>query len=83
MKVRGTETPNHRAKIATRVPKGIAAEEPSTQRMRFIRKKSANTILKKDMQTKETKRKRTCERDNRSVQRKKVGMYRATTPKYE
>lgn len=47
MKVRGTEIPNHRAKMATRVPKGIAAEEPSTQRIRFIRKKSANTILQK------------------------------------
>lgn len=47
MKVRGTETPNQRAKMATRVPKGIAAEEPSTQRIRFIRKKSANTILGK------------------------------------
>lgn len=43
--MRGTEIPNHRAKMATRVPKGIAAEEPSTQRIRFIRKKSANTIL--------------------------------------
>lgn len=47
MKVRGTDIPNHRAKMATRVPKGIAAEEPSTQRIRFIRKKSANTILKR------------------------------------
>lgn len=45
MKVRGTETPNHRAKMATRVPMGIAAEDPSIQRIRFIRKKSANTIL--------------------------------------
>ena len=45
MKVRGTEIPNHRAKMATKVPKGIAAEEPSTQRIRFIRKKSANTML--------------------------------------
>lgn len=45
MKVRGTEIPNHRASMATRVPKGIAAEEPSTHRIRFIRKKSANTIL--------------------------------------
>lgn len=43
--MRGTEIPNHRAKMATRVPKGIAAEEPSTQRIRFMRKKSANTIL--------------------------------------
>lgn len=41
----GTEIPNHRAKMATRVPKGMAADEPSTQSMRFIRKKSANTIL--------------------------------------
>lgn len=45
MKVRGTEIPNHIAKMATKVPKGIAAEEPSTQSIRFIRKKSANTIL--------------------------------------
>lgn len=43
--MRGTEIPNHSAKMATRVPKGIAAEEPSTQRIRFIRKKSAKTIL--------------------------------------
>lgn len=47
MKVSGTEIPNHRAKIATKVPKGIAAEEPSTQRIRFIRKKSANTMLRR------------------------------------
>ena len=46
MKVRGTEMPNHRAKMATSVPKGMAAEEPSTHRIRFIRKKSANTILR-------------------------------------
>lgn len=45
MKVRGTEIPNHRAKMATKVPKGMAAEEPSTQRIKFIRKKSANTML--------------------------------------
>lgn len=43
----GTEIPNHKAKMATRVPKGMAADEPSTQRIRFIRKKSANTILGK------------------------------------
>lgn len=43
--MRGTEIPNHRAKMATRVPKGIAADEPSTQSIRFIRKKSAKTIL--------------------------------------
>lgn len=41
----GTEIPNHRAKMATRVPKGIAADDPSTQSIRFIRKKSAKTIL--------------------------------------
>lgn len=41
----GTEIPNHRAKMATRVPKGIAADEPSTQSIRFIMKKSAKTIL--------------------------------------
>lgn len=41
----GTEIPNHRAKMATSVPKGMAADEPSTQRIRFIRKKSAKTIL--------------------------------------
>lgn len=46
-KVRGTEMPNHSARIATSVPKGIAAEEPSTHRIRFIRKKSTNTILQK------------------------------------
>ena len=49
--MRGTEIPNHRAKMATRVPKGMAAEEPSTQRIKFMRKKSANTMLgKKDGQ---------------------------------
>lgn len=47
MKVRGTEIPNHRAKMATSVPKGMAADEPSTHRIKFIRKKSANTILGK------------------------------------
>lgn len=37
---------NQRANIATSVPKGMAAEDPSPQRIRFIIKKSANTILK-------------------------------------
>ena len=32
--------------MATKVPKGIAAEDPSPHRIRFIMKKSANTILK-------------------------------------
>lgn len=45
-KVSGTEIPNHIARIATKVPKGMAAEEPFTHRMRFIMKKSAKTILK-------------------------------------
>lgn len=45
-KVNGTDIPNHMAKIATRVPKGIAAEDPFTQRIRFIMKKSAKTILR-------------------------------------
>lgn len=44
-KVRGTEMQNHKAKMATSVPKGMAADEPSPHRIRFIRKKSANTTL--------------------------------------
>lgn len=61
--MRGTEIPNQRAKMATRVPKGIAAEEPSTQRIRFIRKKSANTILGEEGWTKDndTEKDNTCE----------------------
>lgn len=52
IKVSGTEIPNHMARIATKVPKGMAAEDPFTHRMRFIMKKSAKTILKKKMKTK-------------------------------
>lgn len=44
--VRGTDMQNQRANMATNVPNGIAAEDPSPQRIRFIIKKSANTILK-------------------------------------
>ena len=44
-KVRGTETPNHRARTATRVLKGTAADEPSTHRIRFMRKTLMNTML--------------------------------------
>lgn len=44
-KVRGTEMPNQSARMAIRVPKGMAAEEPSTHRIRFMMKKSANTML--------------------------------------
>jgi len=51
-KVSGTEIPNHIARIATKVPKGMAAEDPFTHRMRFIMKKSAKTILKKDQKIK-------------------------------
>ncbi len=47
IKVRGTEMPNHSARMATSVPKGTAAEEPSTHRIRFVKKKSTNTILQK------------------------------------
>lgn len=63
--MRGTEIPNHRAKIATRVPKGIAAEEPSAQRIRFIKKKSANTILETW-----TQHKGTCEIKSRTQEQK-------------
>lgn len=44
-KVRGTEMPNHIARIATSVPNGMAADEPSTHKIRFIKKKSTNTML--------------------------------------
>lgn len=50
MKVNGTEIPNHIARIATSVPKGMAADDPFTHRIRFIMKKSAKTILKKNKQ---------------------------------
>lgn len=48
MKVRGTEIQNQRANMATRVPNGMAAEEPSPHKIRFITKKSANTTLSTD-----------------------------------
>lgn len=48
MKVSGTEIQNQSANIATRVPNGMAAEEPSPQRIRFITKKSAKTTLSGD-----------------------------------
>lgn len=48
MKVRGTEMQNQRANMATRVPNGMAAEEPSPHKIRFITKKSANTTLSTD-----------------------------------
>lgn len=48
MNVRGTEIQNHRANMATRVPNGMAAEEPSPHKIRFITKKSANTTLSTD-----------------------------------
>lgn len=46
MKVRGMEMPNHKAKTATTVPKGMAAKKPSTHRIRLTRKNSANKILR-------------------------------------
>ena len=52
MKVRGTEMQNHRAKMATRVPKGMAADEPSPHRIRFIRKNSAKSTLYTDTDVK-------------------------------
>jgi len=44
IKVSGTDIPNHMARIATSVRKGIAAEDPFTRRIRFIMKKSAKMI---------------------------------------
>lgn len=61
--------PNHRARIATRVPKGMAAEEPSTQRIRFIRKKSANTILRGEERQREDNDKREATRENNKCRR--------------
>lgn len=60
MKVSGTDMQNQRAKIATSVPKGMAADDPSPQRIRFMMKKSANTILKdtKDMSKQSWEQKR-------------------------
>ena len=48
MKVSGTEIQNQSAKMATRVPNGMAAEDPSPHRIKFITKKSANTTLSID-----------------------------------
>jgi hypothetical protein len=45
-KVRGTDTQNQSAKRATRVKKGMAADDPSYQRTKFMTKKRAKTILK-------------------------------------
>lgn len=45
MNVNGTDMQNQSARTATKVPNGIAAEEPSPQRIRFMIKKSANTML--------------------------------------
>lgn len=51
MNVSGTDMQNQSARTATNVPNGIAAEEPSPQRIRFMKKKSANTMLKKKRYT--------------------------------
>jgi len=37
--VKGTDTQNHKANKATRVKNGIAAEDPSYHKTRFIMKK--------------------------------------------
>lgn len=50
IKVSGTEIQNQRASMATSVPKGMAAEDPSPHRIKFITKKSANTTLSRDRQ---------------------------------
>ena len=46
-KVSGTETQNHNASKATSVKKGMAADEPSYHRTRFMMKNSAKTTLMK------------------------------------
>lgn len=46
MNVSGTETPNHRAKSATKVENGTAAELPFPHNTRFITKKRPKTTLK-------------------------------------
>lgn len=51
-KVNGTDIPNHMAKIATSVPKGMAADDPFTQRIRFMMKKSAKTTLPEEIRNK-------------------------------
>ena len=43
-KVKGTETPNHKANKATNVKNGIAADEPSYHNTKFITKKCAKTM---------------------------------------
>lgn len=45
-KVKGTETQNHKASKATRVKNGMAAEEPSYHKTRFMTKKRPKTTLK-------------------------------------
>lgn len=52
--VNGTEIPNHIARIPIRVPKEIAADDPSTQRIRFIKKRSTKTTLGRKKHHQET-----------------------------
>ena len=42
--VKGTDTPNHNAKRATRVKNGIAADDPLYHNTRFITKKCPKII---------------------------------------
>ena len=45
-KVKGTDTQNHKANKATKVKKGMAAEDPSYHKTRFMTKNRAKTTLK-------------------------------------
>ena len=49
-KVKGTDTPNHKANKATKVKNGIAAEEASYHNTKFMMKKCAKTILESSKQ---------------------------------
>lgn len=55
IKVSGTEMQNQSASMATRVPNGIAADDPSPHKIKFITKKSANTTLYTDNKISETR----------------------------
>jgi len=45
MNVRGTEIPNHKARIAIKVVKGMAAELPQAHKNKFKMKKMTKTNL--------------------------------------
>lgn len=52
--VNGTEIPNHSARIPIRVPKEMAADDLSTQRIRFIKNRSMKTTLGRKKKNQET-----------------------------